>query len=145
MATPSPGKKEVLCPYTNLSASIALWQTGMQQLGHNKTNPVKDIWYFIKVAVFFLFNNCGWMLGTAHDNKWTLHSCGMQFPVIHPDRALQAIASVGVHCHMQLTYIFFMLSCLAKSEFWDNLLFYPQTEWMHQQKIFYLWVQRWQF
>ena len=109
----------------------------MQWLGRNKTNPVKDIWYFIKVAVFFVFNNCGWTQGTAHDIKWTLCSTGMKFPVMHPHRALQAIASIGAHCQVNFTCIFFKLSSLAKNEFWDNLPFYPQTKWIHQQKIFW--------
>lgn len=109
----------------------------MLRLSRNKTNPVKDIWYFIKVAVFFVFNNCGWTQGTAHDIKWTLRSTRMKFQVIHPHRALQAIASVGAHCQEHLTRIFFKLSSLAKSEFWDNLPFYPQTKWLPQQKIFW--------
>lgn len=103
-----------------------------QQLSREKTSPVEDICYFIKVAVFSMFNSCGWAQGTADNIKWTLHSTGVKFPLSHVYRALQAIVSSGAH--FSITYIFFKLSSLAKNEFWDNMPFYPETEWMHQQK-----------
>ena len=84
-----------------------------------------------------MLNNCGWTQGTAYDIQWTLHSRGMKFLVIHPHRTLQAIASVGARCQMQLTHIFLKLSSLTESVFWDSLPFYSQTKWMHQQKIFW--------
>lgn len=106
-----------------------------QQLSCEKTNPFKDIGYFITVAVFSTFNSCGWTQGTAHNIKWTLHSTGMKFPLIHVYRALQAIVSFGTH--FSITHIFFKLSSLAKSEFWESLPFCPETKWMHWQKIFW--------